>query len=295
VAVAEAWVPVDLFNPGQVFACIGLVEAANELLGDAEAVFDWSDPLRTRFRLRACGEMSLQFLEEASAFAVAPKGSASIDSWIDAWGSRPIAIDRALGYPFPDPKTPATMVCVLRAGDQILTIDYWGDETQRDSVKLWAGMGGYPGVALARDALAQLAGRSVAAASDPFSLAMPQSSSFRLDWRPDYIPLDAGFSLNKHGNIHSRGFPLVEMLGAIGLTHARPQRPNRRDKLEYRYGIAGRAAAGDDNWLPPPILRAALGGTSLPFPMRCFRMSLDWPGKENQARSITTVTEETTT
>jgi hypothetical protein len=31
------------------------------------------------------------------------------------------------------------------------------------------------------------------------------------------------------------------------------------------------------------------------MPMRRFRMRLDWPGKEGQARSITTVTEESTT
>jgi len=38
--------------------------------------------------------------------------------------------------------------------------------------------------------------------------------------------------------------------------------------------------------------RAALGAATLPFPMRRFRMFLDWPGKKDQARSITTVTED---
>jgi CRISPR-associated protein Csx14 len=138
-------------------------------------------------------------------------------------------------------------------------------------------------------------GSDMLAASDPFGISAPQSSSFRLDWRRDYIPIDAGFSLNVHGNMETLGFPLVELLGAIGLTHARPSRPDRRNKLAYVYAIAGRACASDEIWLPLSILRAALGAAALPFPSRQFRMLLDWPGQEGQARSITTVTEETTT
>ena len=42
--MAEADIPVDLLNPGQVFACLGFVEAAEVLLGDATGGFDWSDP-----------------------------------------------------------------------------------------------------------------------------------------------------------------------------------------------------------------------------------------------------------
>jgi hypothetical protein len=34
--MAEASIPVDLLNPGQVFACLGFMEAADILLGDAE-------------------------------------------------------------------------------------------------------------------------------------------------------------------------------------------------------------------------------------------------------------------
>ncbi len=34
--MAEATIPVDLRNPGQVFACLGLMEAAEVLLGPAE-------------------------------------------------------------------------------------------------------------------------------------------------------------------------------------------------------------------------------------------------------------------
>ncbi len=298
--MAEAVIPVDLLNPGQVFACLGLVEAAEVLVGDAEGVFDWSDRGVTRFHIRAAGERSpivavLEFLDRAEVFAEVTDGSSNLDAWRSSWGtvrSRP----RALGYPYPEPDSPATLVCALVAGPDRIEIGHWGEETkrtQRDNVKFWAGAGGYPGAALTRDALALIRGRSQVAAADPFALSAPQSSSFRLDWRRDYIPLDAGFSLNSHANMDSVGFPLVELLGVIGLAYARPQRPDARDKLTYVYSVAGRDLTTPSLWLRPALLRAALGSSALPFPTRQFRMFLGWPGQENQARSITTVTEET--
>lgn len=298
--MAEASIPVDLFNPGQVFACLGFVEAAEVLLGDAEGAFDWSDEGNVRFRVRARGDVSpvervLEFLARAEALGEAPEGSPSHEGWNAKWGVLR-AIPRFSGYPFPDPSSPATVVCVLRDGPASLRIAHWGDgrHVGRDNVKFWAGAGGYPGAALARDALELIRESAVGAAGDPFALGLPQSSSFRLDWRRDYIPIDAGFSLNEHGGrIVTVGFPIVELLGALGLSNARPRRVNPRDKLSYVYGVIGRGQHRDAAWLPPTLLRVALGAEALPFPTRHFRMLLGWPGKEGQARAITTVTEET--
>ena len=291
--MAEASIPVDLLNPGQVFACLGLVEAADQLLGGAEGAFDWREPA-ARFHVRAAGDASpvaavLEFLEQAEAVAEAVDGSPNLDAWKGSWGPAPRVTTRDAGYPFPDPDSPATLVCALIAGGRCIRIDHWGDATKRDNVKFWAGSAGYPGVGMARDALELIRGRAVAAVADPFALGAPQSSSFRLDWRRDYIPIDAGFSLNAHTDIKALGYPLVELLGAIGLSHARPLRPER-DKLTYLYGVVGRDATASSLWLPPIFLRAALGTASLPFPARRFRMFLGWPGQENQARAITTVT-----
>lgn len=290
--MAEASIPVDLFNPGQVFACIGFAEAADVLLGDAEGCFDWSNRDAARFRLRACGdgnpiERTIRFLSEATANAQAPHGSANIATWNNSWGGTPEELPKGAPYPSADPESPATLAAVLRASEGELRIDHWAD-TVRDNVKFWAGAGGYPGAALTHDAL-ELAfrGTAVPSANDPFALAVPQSSSFRLDWRRDYVPIDAGFSLNAHsGSIGAVGYPLVELLGAIGLTHARPR---RLAKLEYRYGVVGSSL--EVVWLPLSFLRAALGRAALPFESRWFHMSLSWPGKEGQARAITHVTE----
>ncbi len=288
--MAEKCIPVDLFNPGQVFACLGFLEAADVLLGDAAGGFDWSGT-DARFVLRADGDENpfgavLAFLAEATVESVAPHGSVlSTQKW-----NVPTSVS-APGepFPFPEPNSPATLPALLRtpSGKSIL-VDHWGDRTQRDNVKFWAGAGGYPGAALFRDGLALCLPLPPQTADDPFRVPAIQSSSFRLDWRRDYIPLDVGFSPNAHGDIEMRGYPIVELMAAIGLTHARPKRFN---KLQYGYGVLQGARCD----LYEPILhRVALGQTALPLQRRMFRFDLGWPGKEDQARCILDVHEEPT-
>lgn len=296
--MAEVRIPVDLFNPGQVFACLGLMEAAGVLLGDVEGTFDWRDAAQTLFVLRAAGEEDpllavLDFLRQAEVLGCAPQGSRHVVKPMKANTDGEVigVYEVPRGEPFPSPdegrdKLPA----ILRHAGRDICIHYWAEPrgyTGRDNVKFWAGAGGYPGVALLKDALNLMDGLWEEARDDPFNIAVPQSSSFRLDWRRDYVPLVTGFSLNQHNHIITVGYPLVEILAAIGLSHARPC---RIDKLDYRYAIMGR----DDEQTchPPMFLRAVLGGATLPFPMRRFRMQLDWPGKEGQARCITNVYEE---
>lgn len=296
--MARAEIPVDLFNPGQVFACLGFVEAADVLIGGARGGFDWQDPDAVRFRLAAEGDDDpiicvLQFLDEARVTAIAP--AASPNSTEN--GRVETMIDESGAFPFPDPPSPAKLpACLTDNAGRSIVINHWGDERGkggRDNMKFWAGSGGYPGAGLARDALELIrdSGGAAESADAPFSLSAEQSNSFRFDWRRDYVPIDAGFSPNAHGDIVMRGYPIVELLAAIGLTHARPC---RHGKLSYSYGVAG--LAGDDLY-DPLFLRAALGrsGPPLPgMPFRLFAMQLDWPGQENQARCITNVTEEDT-
>lgn len=291
--MAESKIPVDLFNPGQVFACLGFMELVDVLLGDAKAGFDWSEKAKPVFRLQASGDddpvnTAISFVMDAQLRSVSPSREAlNTAKW--SVETREIGADE--GFPYPIPDSPATLPVELSNNGKTLTVDYWGDATVRDNVKFWAGSGGYPGAALWRDAVALVKDQAVNCAADPFALKTPQSSSFRFDWRRDYIPLDAGFSPNEHGDISMVGYPLVELFAAIGLSHARPQRPERRDKLSYRYGVVG-SAVKDAELLAPPLLRAALGAHAMPFPRRMFHMNLDWPGQENQARCITTVIEE---
>ena len=53
----------------------------------------------------------------------------------------------------------------------------------------------------------------------------------------------------------------------------RPARIDPRDKLAYRYGVWSAR-------FPTVFARAALGGQSLGFPLRLFRMRLGWPGQD---------------
>lgn len=294
--MAESTIPVDLLNPGQVFACLGILETAEVLLGDAVAAFDWNAGQETVFRVSAADleppvERVLRFLEEAAIVTRAPAGSANLDRWKKGWGHEPEVEARGGPFPFPDPSSPATLPVILRDDDDNeVKLDHWGDATRRDNVKFWAGMGGYPGAAILRDAIKMVRAEMRRHADDPFALGKVQTNSFRFDWRRDYIPVQTGFSLNAHGkNIRMIGFPLVEILAAVGMTHARPK---RKTKLEYRYGVLG---AGNDPLLEPIFHRAALGAKASPVPGRSFRrfvMHLDWPGQEGQARCITQVLEE---
>lgn len=288
--MAAAHIPVDLLNPGQVFACYGFLEAADLLIGGGRAHFDWSRKSDVRFVMEARTkqnpfEIVLEFLSGAKVYSVV---SAQSKHSTEKWDVPTLPMHEDAPLPAPDPRSPATLPALLRndSGMQIM-IGHWGDTTVRDNVKFWAGAGGYPGSALTRDVLNLVRQLPPTAYDDPFSFSAPQSSSFRFDWRRDYVPINIGFSPNEHNAMTMLGYPLVELLAAIGLENARPL---RRSKLEYRYGVIG--SSGDTSLLSPAFLRAALGCASLPFPRRTFRMRLNWPGQENQARCITDVFEE---
>src|SRR5580704_468251 len=86
--MVEHSIPVDVYNPGQVFACMGLLEAADVLIDDAEGGFDWSDPEQVVFRLRAGGAenpvaMVLEFLAASTPHRVVPTGFADDDAMTD--------------------------------------------------------------------------------------------------------------------------------------------------------------------------------------------------------------------
>lgn len=292
--MAEAHIPVDLFNPGQVFACLGFLEAADILLGDARGRFDWSDDSDVKFLLRSAGPdcpvgRTMDFLRNAEVTAVVPQESDLTTSGWKILTEKRAPNDRA--FPFPLPSTPATLPALLSHAGVVIPIVYWGEDSAKtgvDDAKFWAGAGGYPGAALAKDTIDLI--RQLpkdASVANPLNVSARQSSSFRFDWRRDYIPLGIGFSLNAHkGHFCTVGYPIVEILAAIGLTNARPKRIS---KLEYLYGVIATGAV--DESFDPVFIRAALGACQLPFAQRNFRMKLDWPGKEGQARCITTVEE----
>ena len=300
--MAEASISVDLLNPGQVFACLGFLEAAEILCGDARGGFNWDDETNICFRLSAGGDRNpfdavLCFLRDAT---VSSRSARELGLDTSKWSVETQQYSSDEPFPFFPPASPATLAAVLSVegssgseSSKTIEISHWGDDRRifgRDNVKFWAGAGGYPGAALVRDSLDLIRDQLDDSDERPFDVWAEQSSSLRLDWRRDYIPLDIGFSLNAHSGPRFRtvGYPIVEVMAAIGLSNARPE---FHDKLTYRYGVLGVGGGGD--LFDPFFLRASLGAPQLPFPQRTFHMNLGWPGKEGQARCITTVFEET--
>lgn len=293
--MSTASIPVDLLNPGQVFACIGLAEIAQMLHGDARGTFDWTNRGAVRFHVGTSSAenpiaAALEFLDAADVVSLAPQGSSNST---EAWKVKTVQVNPGEPFANADESGPPQMPARIRRGSHHIDITYWGDglaKVGRDGAKFWAGAGGYPGAAYVRDALDVVRGKMAGSHADPLNLSALFGANLRLDKRGSCVPLDVGFSPNSHAALNFLGFPLVEVLAAIGLTHARPQRLD--DKLEYRYGVIAASENGTNTLLPLALLRAAIGAVSLPFPQRTFFLQLGWAGQEGQARAITSAVEE---
>ncbi len=129
--MVQASIPVDLFNPGQVFACLGFMEAADILRGHAEGGFDWSNDADTRFTLKADSDRNpfatvLEFLVEAEIVSLAPANSSNDTA---KWKIETVSLPDGDPFPFPDPDTPATLPARLTSADgREMVIDHWATE-----------------------------------------------------------------------------------------------------------------------------------------------------------------------
>lgn len=203
-------VNVDPTNPGQFFACCGLLELADRLWTDAEGWFARSG---TEFHI-ACGEHSCSELITAIAHATL------IHSDPDDPYSSPIRIA--------DPFRP-------------IEIDWWiTDQTGARDLKVWAGTMESFGIARAmqqaiRDSRFQSAdlfqiGTVVTNPDDPAKKKEP----FYFDSRrsPNAHSLDVGFSPNDL-RLTSIAHPAVELLCLIGIQVARPAFTDQKRIYDY--------------------------------------------------------------
>lgn len=158
-----ASIPVDLKSPGQVLACMGFLEAAEVLLGDVEAHFDWSEAQAT-FVLRADGDknpfvVALEFLSKAKISELTPigyveGGAADGDDYgeEDATPSEPEDGDESddddpgevqgrvttPAFPSGEGDRNALPVQLVDNGRR-LTVSHWADGSSRDAFKLYSG------------------------------------------------------------------------------------------------------------------------------------------------------------
>jgi CRISPR-associated protein Csx14 len=113
----------------------------------------------------------------------------------------------------------------------------------------------------------------------PFDVLTPMGGSFNFDPRGAWTALDAGYSPDeqKHGVAAS---PVVEILAALGLEHARPEEYETR---QVRYGAWGVL-------VPPLLARPALAGARVGIPVRTFTFMF---GGTKHNKVVTFAQEET--
>ena len=162
--MAESKIPVDLFNPGQVFACLGFMELADVLLGDAEAGFDWSDAKQTWFHLSVAGDEApvravLEFIAAAAVDRVVPAGymeptkkksggddedgdddADDIDAGKEEGGAA-AEEQRTYSEAFPAKEADALSLPVRlsRKGEPSAEVSHWADGSSRNTFKLYSG------------------------------------------------------------------------------------------------------------------------------------------------------------
>lgn len=148
--MGRSTIPVDLRNPGQVFACLGFLEAADILCGPAEGGFDWQHD--ETFVLDGAGsehpvEAVLEFLVASSVCRVAPtgwtdppkKGKASKATKSEDAEDDLDAIETTRKFPA---KEAERMALPIRLGGGNLpgiSIGHWADGSGRNAFKLYAG------------------------------------------------------------------------------------------------------------------------------------------------------------
>lgn len=290
-------IPVHLVNPGQVFACVGFLEAADVLYGGAAGRFEGAVGPHARFVLEAAGGQDpfrgvLEALSAARVEAQAPPA----DPWSEV-PSEAVEVEGAPGAPadsdaeavgtFPaaHPERmalPLRLVVTTSGVPQSLTVGHFAEgDTGRDNFKLYAGnrSGRHIAEAMlhgARDHAGRLKTPGLAEmwkagadtlARDPFGALVPMGGSFNLDPRGAWTAMDAGYSPNLLSHAVAAS-PVVEILAAMGLEHARPW--VRRSRV--RYGVWG-------DLLPPILARPALGAADVGMPLRTFGFTLASSGK----------------
>ena len=280
--MTAASIPVDLLNPGQVFACLGLLEAAEALSRNAAGNFDWTNGGAATFMLSVASSSSpikavLTFIRDASVSAVSPRtdiqerdgGTTSF-----AHGIHPCKIADEKGK-----LRSALLPIRLSAHERDLLVDSWTDfDSGRDLLQLWTATNGNS--AFVRFSKLHLAYKAALSASDnpeidPFNLSAPVAANFRLELRRNWTAINLGFSpdkINKKSGcvpIELITHPAVELLAAIGLNNARPRKVT---KLAWMYSA----------WnvpLPASLARAAISGGLMSEVCRSFRMILEEPNE----------------
>lgn len=243
-------IPVDLTNPGQFFACCGLLELADRLWPGAEGWFE-----RRQFCIRTFdrSQSLIALLTETHSLQFNVGDDSTKDEEDDK--DDEVAVN------------PINLV--WRSGKPAIHLDWWSDK----SIKPWAGS------MKERVILRAMLDAVDPANIDPFNdlrrvlyqspkltkagkkKAPAKKEPFYLDPRRGNKahPLDCGFSPDAH-EMEAECCPALEALGFIGLQRARPRSTDVVNQSRY----TAWARAGADG-LPATLVGAVTCGM-LPWP-----------------------------
>lgn len=319
--MTQATIPVDFFNPGQIFACLGFLEAADVLLGSAHGGFEWPNG-ESKFSLHSSGDKNpfavvLEFLANAEVRECGHDGykppppkekkkktdhSSVVDD--DAEESSVAVVPEALET-FPatsgDPMAlPLWLVDFMGERCRCLFVTHWADGSSRKDFKLYSG--NRSAASIARAMLQGVRKKTAKKSVDADGVKTHGLAHLWREYRDEMIssPFDVLTSMGGSFNFDPRGAwtaidagyspndqkHTVEASPAVEMLAAiglEHARPDERKTREVRYGV----------WkglLPPVLARPALGGVCVCIPMRIFRFTLDLAGKN---KIVTFAQEET--
>lgn len=252
-------VAVDPTNPGQFFACCGLLELADRLWPGAEG---WFAEGGRAFRIAFVGEKGSLRQLLAILIMDPPTATERLENGLDV-----PPIIAPLAFSFDGGSTTGmvldgwTRIAILKGAAQVIGNSPWNFWSgQQTSMRIWSG--------LRAELAAQLGQLSEAQLYSLFEQRLFQKGRFGFDPGPAWNALDVGFSPNEQG-LEVESSPAAELLAAIGLQRFRPLMNEGRDGFDYCL------------WhrpLPPTVAFAAAVGTIEGSPIR-FRASVTSRGQ----------------
>lgn len=220
---ASITVSVDPTNPGQFFACCGLLELADRLWPGAEG---WFAEGGWEFNIAFTGEKGT--LRELLAILILdpPTAIERLDNGLEV---APIIAPLAFSF-----DGGASRGIVLDAWTQIRVDKGTAKVISNRPWNFWSGNQKSSGIwnALRAELVGQLARWDWQDMTDLFTRRLFQDGRFGFDPGPAWNALDVGFSLNEQ-KIRIQSSPVVELLAAVGLQRFRPPLNDERDGFDY--------------------------------------------------------------
>lgn len=309
--MADASIPVDLFNPGQVFACLGFLEAADVLLGEAEGGFDWTDEAKVRFHLRASGGQNpfavvLEFLAQAKPERWAPigyadpppkKGDAGAEDEAEDDGEADV--DAILGdenaslelsETFPAARGDCLALPIRLGGGSspMIELGHWADGSSRKTFKLYSGNRSADRIARAMLLGVRRKPTKKQAIGSPKTKGVAQLWQERRDTMIKHpfdvlTPMGGSFNFDPRGawtaidagyspNDQKHQVAASPVVEFLAVWGLENARPYEFETRKVRYSAWGLL-------LPPELARVALFGGVTALPQKFFRFELAMSGK----------------